>query len=90
MELEQRLGRPVVIRHTTGYRLTDFGQELLTYAARVEAAVVELELHVSDSARDRSGLIRVTLPGTDRATDDDADRAVPCPISEAAGRVRDE
>lgn len=62
VELEQRLGRPVVVRHTTGYRLTDFGQELLTYAARVEAAVVELERHVSDTARDRSGLIRITCP----------------------------
>ena len=62
VELEQRLGRPLVVRSTAGYRLTDFGQELLAYAGRVEAAVHELEQHVSDSNRDQGGLIRVTCP----------------------------
>lgn len=62
LELEQQLGRPLVIRHTAGYRLTEFGQELLAYAERVEAAVRDLERHVSDSARERGGLIRVTCP----------------------------
>jgi DNA-binding transcriptional LysR family regulator len=62
VELEQRLGRPLVIRHSSGYRLTEFGAELLAYAERVEAAVQDLERHVSDSARDRYGVIRVTCP----------------------------
>jgi len=61
-ELEKRLGRRLVTRHASGYRLTDFGEELLAHAEHVEAAVKELERHVSDTARDRSGVIRVTCP----------------------------
>src|SRR6266404_8879438 len=42
-EFERRIGRQVVTRHTTGYRLTEFGQQLLPYAERTEAAVGDLE-----------------------------------------------
>jgi DNA-binding transcriptional LysR family regulator len=61
-ELEQRIGRELVVRHTTGYRLTAFGQELLPLAAGVEAAVAQLEQHIGDSARDHRGVIRLTCP----------------------------
>ena len=35
-ELEKRIGRHVVIRHATGYRLTEFGNELLPLIKKVE------------------------------------------------------
>jgi DNA-binding transcriptional LysR family regulator len=62
VELERRIGRPLVARHTTGYRLTEFGDELRLHAEQVKAAVRALERHVSETARDQGGLIRVTCP----------------------------
>ena len=61
-ELERRIGRPLVKRHATGYQLTDLGRDLQPYAERIEVAVGEFERHVTDSARDVSGVIRVTCP----------------------------
>lgn len=61
-ELERRLGRPLVTRHTTGYRLSEFGEQLLPFAERVDAAVTDLERHVTGATRDVSGVIRVTCP----------------------------
>ena len=49
-------------RHPAGYRLTEFGEALLPYAERVEAAVGDLELRVKDTARELTGVIRVTCP----------------------------
>ncbi|KAB2911093.1 MAG: hypothetical protein F9K29_23370 [Hyphomicrobiaceae bacterium] len=60
--MEQRLGRQLATRSPTGYRLTDFGQELSAYAERVEATVRDIEQHVTDQARDRAGIIRLTCP----------------------------
>jgi DNA-binding transcriptional LysR family regulator len=48
--------------HTTGYRLTEFGQQLLPYAERTEAAVGDLERRVGGTADDLSGALRVTCP----------------------------
>jgi DNA-binding transcriptional LysR family regulator len=62
VELEKRLGRKLVTRTASGYRLTDFGKELQPYAERIEAMVIDFERHVIDTGRDRSGLIRVTCP----------------------------
>ena len=62
LELEGRLGRQLVTRRSTGYRLTEFGEELLVYAERVEAAVEDLEQHATDAARERAGIIRLTCP----------------------------
>jgi DNA-binding transcriptional LysR family regulator len=62
LELEKRIGRKVVTRTAAGYRLTDFGRELQPYAERIEAMVDDLERHVADTGRDRSGVIRVTCP----------------------------
>lgn len=61
-ELEAQLKRKLVTRETTGYRLTEYGQELLVYAERIERSVLDFEQHVQDSSRDLSGTIRVTCP----------------------------
>ena len=61
-ELERRIGRQLVARHPTGYRLTEFGEALLPYAERVEAAAGDFELRVKDTVRELSGVIRVTCP----------------------------
>jgi DNA-binding transcriptional LysR family regulator len=61
-ELENRMGRQLVIRTASGYRLTEFGKALQPYAERVEAMVLDLERHVTDAGRDRAGVIRVTCP----------------------------
>ena len=61
-ELERKLGRPLVMRHSTGYRLTAFGEELRQYAERVEAAVGDLERHVAGTAHNEAGIIRLTCP----------------------------
>ena len=44
-ELERRIGRQLMVRHPAGYRLTEFGEALLPYAERVEAAVGDLAAH---------------------------------------------
>ena len=61
-ELETRIGHPPMARHPSGYRLTEFGEALLPYAERVEAAVGDVELRVKDSVRELSGVIRLTCP----------------------------
>src|SRR5438445_7386098 len=61
-ELERRLWRQLMARHPTGYRLTEFGEALLPYAERVEAAIKDFELRVKDTVRELSGVIRVTCP----------------------------
>jgi len=61
-ELERRIGRPLVTRHASGYRLTPFGEELKPYAERVEAGIAELERHVADASNDGTGVIRLTCP----------------------------
>ncbi len=62
VELEKKIKRKLVSRTAAGYRLTDFGQELLPYAERIEAMIGDFERHVSDMGRDRGGVIRVTCP----------------------------
>ena len=61
-ELERRIGQQLVRRHPTGYRLTEFGQELLPFAERVEQAVLGLEQHLQSAGRAQTGLIRLTCP----------------------------
>ncbi len=61
-ELERRLGRQLVTRHTTGYRLSEFGEQLLPFAERIDDAVTDLERQVTGAARKVSGVIRVTCP----------------------------
>jgi DNA-binding transcriptional LysR family regulator len=61
-ELERRIGRQLVTRHASGYKLTEFGEALLPYADRVNAAIVDVERRVSDTTRDLTGTVRVTCP----------------------------
>lgn len=60
--MEKRIQRKLVTRETSGYRLTEYGVELLPFAERCEAAVLELQRHVQDKIRDLTGIIRVTCP----------------------------
>jgi DNA-binding transcriptional LysR family regulator len=61
-ELERCVGQPLVKRHPTGYRLTEFGEGLLTQASAVDDAVHELEHRIESLRRDVVGVIRVTGP----------------------------
>lgn len=61
-ELERILGQPLVRRHPTGYRLTGFGEAMRPHAERVEQAVVGFQEYVEASARELTGVIRVTCP----------------------------
>lgn len=60
--LEKRLGRPLVARGPTGYRLTDFGRALLGPAQDVQAAVERFEQSVAEAVRGEAGVVRVTCP----------------------------
>ncbi len=62
VELEHRLGRPLVKRTPAGYRLTEFGQEMLPYAERVEQAARAMEQHRGTLERAEVGIIRLTCP----------------------------
>jgi DNA-binding transcriptional LysR family regulator len=61
-ELERRLGQALVKRHTTGYRLTEFGQAMLPHAERVESAMAAFEHAVVAARNDLTGVVRVTCP----------------------------
>lgn len=60
--LERHIGRALVQRHTTGYRLTDFGDEVLDAAREVERTVGEFEQTLVVSRRNAAGVIRLTCP----------------------------
>jgi DNA-binding transcriptional LysR family regulator len=59
-ELEKCLGRHLVIRHASGYRLTEFGGELLPIAQRVADEVSAVERYVAASEEAPTGAVRVT------------------------------
>jgi DNA-binding transcriptional LysR family regulator len=61
-ELERRIGQALVERRPTGYRLTPFGEQLLPHAQKVEQSVLELQQVVRSSARELTGVVRVTCP----------------------------
>ena len=61
-ELERRIGQPLVKRHTSGYRLTEFGHALLAQAEQVGSAVLALEQQIESARREVVGVIRVTGP----------------------------
>lgn len=63
-ELEQRLGHRLVDRHSSGYRLTELGEEMRSYAERVESAVVDFERHLAACNKGLTGTIRLTCPPT--------------------------
>ena len=61
-ELERALGQPLVQRHPSGYRLTEFGLALLPHAESVERAALAFEQCAGAAERELSGVIRVTCP----------------------------
>lgn len=61
-ELEKRLGRQLVVRQPTGYKLTELGQDMVTYAERVEEAVQTFERRLAASDTGLTGSIRLTCP----------------------------
>ena len=60
LELEKRIGRNLVIRHATGYRLTEFGIELKPWAEQVEKAIGSLERFLVAADETPTGSVRVT------------------------------
>jgi len=62
LELEARIGQPLVRRESTGYHLTDYGRDLVPLAQRVAEAVSGLELHVQAKRHELVGSIRMTCP----------------------------
>lgn len=63
--LEKQIGRPLVERHPTGYRLTDIGKQLLPHAERIEQGVGGLERELIASDKRLTGTIRITCPEAD-------------------------
>ena len=61
-EFERRIGQPLVERHPTGTRLTAYGQQLLPHAQAVEQTMLALERFIQSSARELTGVIRLTCP----------------------------
>lgn len=61
-ELERRLGHELVSRQPSGYRLTQFGEQLLPFAKKVGTAINDLEQFVTGIARSEAGVIRLTCP----------------------------
>lgn len=61
-ELESRLGQSLVIRHPTGYRLTESGQEMVAYAERVEEAAFAVERRIAAGKMSLEGSVKVTCP----------------------------
>ncbi len=62
VELERRLGRDLVKRHATGYRLTEFGEQMLPFAERVEHAIQTFAQQKQTIERGNVGVIRLTCP----------------------------
>ena len=60
--LERKLGRALFSRHASGYRLTEFGTEMLPYAERVEHSVQTFEQQRASVERGEVGVIRLTCP----------------------------
>jgi len=60
VELEKRLGCPLVERHPSGYRLTEYGKELKPYAERVEQAASALRRHAATFDKGMRGIVRLT------------------------------
>jgi DNA-binding transcriptional LysR family regulator len=63
-ELEARIGRSLVTRKPTGYRLTELGEHLLPFAERVEEASATFERQLLATNSELTGTIRVTCAST--------------------------
>ena len=61
-ELEKRIGQSLVQRHPSGYRLTDFGLEMLPFAEAVASAVHAFERQIQTLGGEAAGVIHMTCP----------------------------
>jgi DNA-binding transcriptional LysR family regulator len=59
-ELQGHIGRRLVERHLSGYRLTELGEELRPAAEDVEAAVATFERHLAACDKGLTGTVRLT------------------------------
>jgi DNA-binding transcriptional LysR family regulator len=62
VRLEQRIGQQLVLRHPTGYRLTELGGEMRLHAERVEVAIDAFQRRLVAADSSMTGVIRVTCP----------------------------
>ncbi len=62
LELERCIACQLVERQPTGYRLTEIGRELVSYAERVEEAVQKFDGRLDAFKREVVGTVRVTCP----------------------------
>ncbi|OWK23149.1 hypothetical protein AJ87_41645 [Rhizobium yanglingense] len=58
VELERRIGEPLIHRHVSGYRLTEFGQLLLPKAEELEQAALAIERQTRLYVSELSGVVR--------------------------------
>jgi DNA-binding transcriptional LysR family regulator len=63
--LEEAIGRKLVERHPAGYRLTQFGREMLASAEAVEVSVAAFDRAVKSRDTDLSGTVRLTCSETE-------------------------
>jgi DNA-binding transcriptional LysR family regulator len=63
-ELESQLGRKLVIRAISGYRLTELGQSLLPHAECVEDAIAAFGRQSAAADKSLTGAVRVTCSST--------------------------
>lgn len=61
-ELERRTGLSLVIRQSTGYRLSEIGEALIDNVTAVGNAVADLERRIGAVKSDLEGTIRLTCP----------------------------
>jgi DNA-binding transcriptional LysR family regulator len=61
-ELERGLGQTLVLRHPTGYQLTECGKSLVPAAEKIEAEVIALERQAQAYGQQLDGVIRLTCP----------------------------
>lgn len=61
-ELERQVGRQLVTRNPTGYKLTELGEDLVAYAIRVEEAALAFQRRVAAVDTNLTGAVRVTCP----------------------------
>lgn len=61
-ELERHIGYPLVSRHSTGYRLTEIGMDLMIYVERVEEAVLAVSRRIDSLGQTLEGVVKLTCP----------------------------
>jgi DNA-binding transcriptional LysR family regulator len=62
VELERRIGQSLVQRQPTGYRLTEFGLEMLPFAEAVERSAHAFERQLRTLGTEAAGVVRMTCP----------------------------